>query len=427
MRKKSLSSLQAVHNHALPVAIDFGASALRLLQIAAGEPPRLVAASQIEVPDELVADPAARLRFQIDSLPKLVKKSKFTTKRAVFMIPSGQIFCKHMQFQLSEGVDVESLLRATLPTQVGCDYESLVCRHVTVNEGNRGGKSEVICMAASRELVGRLMQAIKVSHLEPVGVHSPFQAAIRAFWGINRRAEDLSRTTLYVDLGYGGTNVLIAEGESLVFARTVDLSGLHMDQAIAQQARVSLHDARALRRRIVMEQPSTAPKTVATGGEGLAMLTAALAAAKHDSSDATEAQEQAEAVAVAEERRTGQKNAPGLSGEVAPAPSRTVFPPGVNLKEQLEILTDEIQMCVRYHKSMFPNRPIERAVFFGGDARQPWLCQHLARGLRMAVQVSDPIGGLTRSGSETTIGVNLGEPQPGWTAALGMCLSPTDL
>jgi hypothetical protein len=84
-------------------------------------------------------------------------------------------------------------------------------------------------------------------------------------------------------------------------------------------------------------------------------------------------------------------------------------------------------MCVRYHKSLFPTRPIERAVFFGGDARQPWLCQHLARGLRMSVQVSDPIGGLSRNGNESTQGVSLAEAQPGWTAALGMCLSPTDL
>lgn len=431
MRYKGLRSLPAVG--AAPVAIDFGASGLKLLQISSGEAPRLVAAAFVPTPDELVGDPSGRLRYQIEQLPKAVKKAGFTTRRAVCLLPASQMFCKHMQIQLSEGVGVESMLPALLPAQVGCEYEALVCRSVEVPGAGRGGKAEVICMAVSRDMVGRLMQAIKNAKLEPVGVHGPFQSVLRAFDEVNRREEDVNRTTLYLDLGYAATNVMIAHGRSLVFARTVDLGGLHMDERIMEQARVPLGEARSLRRQIVFERAQSASSSSSEQGDGLALLHAAIArsqksvgaeagAAKDEHPEAADT-----GVAADEFERRDSGDAPGMSAEVQPATTALRYPDRVDLTEPLEILTDEVSMSIRYHKSMFGGRNIDRAVLVGGEARQAWLCQHLARVLRVPVQVGDPLSRVSRGGGEPISGVELGKAQPGWAAALGMCLSPTDL
>lgn len=421
MRYKGLRSLPAVG--AAPIAIDFGAGGLKALQISGNESRKLVAASFVPTPDDLVEDASARLRFQIEQLPKVIKKGGFTTKRAVCLIPASQMFCKHMQIQLSEGVGVDSMLKALLPAQVGCEIESLVCRSVEVPGGGRGGKSEVICMAASRDLVGRLMAALKSAHLEPVGVHGPFQSVLRAFDDVNRRDEDVGKTTLYLDLGYASTNVMIAHGANLVFARTVDLGGLHMDAAIMKQAHVGMTEARALRRQIVLERAGSS-EPGSEGGDGLALLHAAIARSKK----AEGAEEKAaEETAVAVDDRRGAGGTPGMSAEVQPATTALRYPQGVDLAEPLEILTDEICMSLRYHKSMFGGRHVDRAVLVGGEARQAWLCQHLARAIRVPVQVGDPISRLSKTGSEPIAGVEFGKAQPGWTAALGMCQSPTDL
>lgn len=425
MRYRGLRNLPSVGS--LPIAVDFGASALKVLQVSSGESPKLVAASMVPTPDELVEDPAGRLRFQIEQLPKVIRKGGFTTRRAVCLIPASQMFCKHMQIQLSEGVDVSSMLEALLPAQIGCDFESLVCRSVEVPGGGRGGKTEVICMAASRDLVGRLMQALKAARLEPVGVHAPFQVVLRWFDGMMRREEDASRTTLYLDLGYASTNVIIAHGTQMVFARTIDLGGLHMDQAIAQQARVGLSQARVLRWKIALESAPSA--TTAGEGDGLALLHAAMAKSKKASADGdadwVEEEQAQPAVAVAEDRRVGSSH-PG-SEDFQPASGALQYPEGVNLDEPLEILADEICMSLRYHKSMFAGRAIDQVVLVGGEARQAWLCRHIARAIRMPVRVADPMAKVSRIGDEPVNGVDFTKAQPGWTTALGMCLSPTDL
>ncbi|KAA0213973.1 MAG: hypothetical protein DYG94_03120 [Leptolyngbya sp. PLA3] len=425
MRYKGLRSLPAVG--AAPIAIDFGAGGLKALQISGHDTRKLVAASFLPTPDDLVEDAAGRLRFQIEQLPKLIRKGGFTTKRAVCLIPASQMFCKHMQIQLSEGVEMASMLKALLPAQVGCEYESLVCRSVEVPGGARGGKSEVICMAASRDLVGRLMAAMKSAHLEPVGVHGPFQAVLRAFDDVNRREEDAGKTTLYLDLGYASTNVMIAHGTQLVFARTVDLGGLHMDVAIMKQAHVGMTEARALRRQVVLERAGSS-EPAAEGGDGLALLHAAIARSKKVEASAEDSQDKSteEAVVAVDDRR-GAGATPGMSADVQPATTGLRYPQGVDLSEALEILADEVCMSLRYHKSMFGGRNVEHAVLVGGESRQAWLCQQLARTLRIPVQVGDPISRLSKTGSEPIAGVEFGKAQPGWTAALGMCLSPTDL
>jgi Tfp pilus assembly PilM family ATPase len=424
MRVKRIGSLPAVSNAPPPIAIDFGARCLKVLQVSGGEHPKVVAATQIETPEEIVSNPAARLRFQMEALPKLIRKGKFTARRAVCVLPASNMFCKHMRLQLADGVDAESMIAATLPMQIGCAYETLVCRHHEVVGAGSGGKTEIICMAAGRELVGRLMAAMKAAKLEPVGVHSPFHAMHRAFEPIARRERDMHESTLYLDLGYAGTNVLIADGPTLSFARTVELGGLHLDTAIAAQRHVGLDEASQIRWKIPASQPASAEQASEREGGGLAMLQAAIA---RDTGGATRAQAEPEdaAVATEEDRRAGGQ-APGMSAAIAPAARGPQFPEGVNLAEPLEILVDEIAMCVRYHKAMFPNRRVEKAVLLGGEARQVWLCQALARGLRLSMHVGDPLSRLDRADAAVR-GLDLSKAQPGWAAVLGACLSPTDL
>src|SRR5438045_2896576 len=67
----------------LPIAVEFGTGALKILQVAAGDPPSLVAAACLETPDDLVLDHRKRLEFQIQGLPRLIKSGGFKGKRAV--------------------------------------------------------------------------------------------------------------------------------------------------------------------------------------------------------------------------------------------------------------------------------------------------------------------------------------------------------
>jgi type IV pilus assembly protein PilM len=381
--------------HPPPVAVDFGTGALKVLQISQGDRPSLVAAASLETPEDLLNDAAKRLSFQLDALPDLIKAGQFKGKRAACALPAGQTFCKHMQFQQEPGIPLATLIKTAVPAQLKCDPGAVVLKHVEVGPVARTNKTEVICMAAAREMVERFMAALKAARLEPVGMHSEFTAMLRAFDSITRRDQDAALTTLYLDVGAGCTKVAIAHGRSLVFARTIEVGGRHLDAAICKSLKCSAGQARKQRLSMTTFEAARTAAPV----EGLTGRLAFIAAPP------------AGATAVAE-RPAGQ---PDTAAEAAA------------LSEPLEILTDEISMCLRYHEAIFPDQRVGRAIFIGGESRQRGLCQHIARTLRLPAQVADPLAQLTRSGGEPTLHVDLGEPQPGWAVALGLCLCPTDL
>ena len=380
----------AMRTGAPPIAIDLGVRALKILQVTASDPHGLIAAAMLDVPEDLHTNPAKRLKFQLDALPKLIKQGGFKSNRAVCSIPAGQMFCKHLQLARTEGVDRTQVARAAIARQIGCDPASLVCRLVDAKDLG-GGRAEVVCYAASHDLVTHIMQAVKSAKLEPVGIHAELFALVEAC------ASEDDPTSLYLDIGRGTTKVVVAKGTHVQFARVVEFGGMHFDESVAQQLKCTMGRAQEKRLALQAVTPDAAPAEA----------------------DATPTEDSGEDA-------TGQTPDEAAVDPLVREHLRPIAP-DIDLTEPLEILTDEVSMCLRYHRSLYPDEPVSRVVFVGGESRHRPVCEHVAKVLRLSAEIADPMARVARTGKEPTTGVHINEPQPGWAVALGMCLSPTDL
>jgi type IV pilus assembly protein PilM len=364
-----------------PIAIDFGSSSIKLLQIEPGEKPALLAAVGVRLPDEIRSDRDLVFGFLETHLPRMVRKGNFKGKRAVCSVPSSDTFIQHMQVAPVEGVERDELLKVQLQAQLGWPPYGMVIRTHDVAAVHRDGESvrEVICVAMSRETVMRYVELLKRCRLDVVGVHSEVTAMVNAFVHLHPGDRGTERATLYVDIGWGTTKVAIAHGENLAFARTIQLAGQHLDKRVAERLGCDVATARAHR---ISEQVLASAGRAATAPDGAATAV----------SDA------------------------GGDAEAAAA-----------LEELADAFADELSMCLRYHDTLFRDRRIDRIVFVGGESRNIGLCQRVARGLRLPAQLGDPLSSLVARKSLRTPGLTLGQPQPGWAVVCGLCMSPTDL
>ncbi len=421
----------------VPIGIDFGVGSLKILQIVGTDTLSLVAAASLETPPELISDHAQRLQFQIEALPRLIRKGGFRGRRASCAIPGWQTMCRQFQFPKTDGIPVSDLVAGALSQQLNVPAEALAFRHIEVRSPQlASNRAEVICIATARDLVERLMRALQDSKLQPVGIHSEFSAILRAFDYVNRRADDGDRATLYLDIGAGVTKALIGHGRDLVFARVIDFGGRRMDEHIARQLKVEMDDAHE--QRIALDEQmslahvngAVAAKAAASAAASAvasesAKIEAARARIGHDGKKIDESDEET-LVAELEERRTGMPH-PHFSEDMRISDSKEFVPPKADLTELLEVFTDELQMCLRHYATQYPGKRVERAVFVGGEARGRGLCAHIARALKIPAQMADPMARVGRNGQEPVVGVDLRLAQPGWALALGLCLSPTDL
>jgi len=404
-----------------PIAINFGSSSVKLLQLSRAEKPDLVAAAEIEIPESVRNDPDRLFLLYQNEIPKALKQGKFRGKRVVTAVPSAQTFVQHMQISAAEGVKNDDLVKGQLQAQLGVAPRSVVVRTIEVGDVGRGqGKTEMICFAVSRDTVMRYIDLLKKQRMEVVGVHTETLAMVRAFDHLNRRESDKDVTTLYVDLGWGGTRVAITHGKEIVFARYIQVGGRHFDQLIANTLHCDVPTARG--HRLALQETPIKKKHMAADSSGTALLRTAVERAAAD--EASRPAKTDSSTAVADERRVGQVPAE-LSMQVQPK-TISADDTNVDLSELLDTVTDELSMSLRYHRGLFPDRAVDRVVFLGGESRQIWLCQHVVKELRLPAQLGDPLARFNVEPGMNTPGVKLDEPQPGWAVPCGLCMAPTD-
>jgi len=91
----------------------------------------------------------------------------------------------------------------------------------------------------------------------------------------------------------------------------------------------------------------------------------------------------------------------------------------------LDNLIHELEVCRQEHEAAFPDLPVDRLVFIGGEARQEGIRQRIAKKMKLPEQIGDSLCRMVRNsriGIECAIDRRL--PQPAWAAAIGLSMGP---
>ena len=362
-----------------PIAIDYGADSLKLLQIISTDPPQLVAASAVPIPSEVRFNIALRNDFLGPALQEGLRKAPFKGRRAILSIPAFQTLIQHLVIAQGNQEALKGQVELQLRERLNVDPSRMVIRHFSIGQIMRDGSAQeqVICLAARRDTVMTYIDLANRSRLDVIGMHSEPVAMLRAFDHLFTNSGN-SRTMCFVDIGAAVTKVVIAHGVQMVFAKTIQAGGDHMTRELATNHQMDFAEAQQVRVANVASRTHKPKEFV-----GLAKMHPYGAVASDH-----------------KDRRN----------------------------ETIECIIDELQLCLRYHRSLFPEQQIEKLVFLGGEARDVQTCQAIARSVRVAAQVGDPFARVSRLGHhKSAVGVNLNEPQPGWAVPLGLCFSEANL
>jgi Tfp pilus assembly PilM family ATPase len=297
-------------------------------------------------------------------------------------------------------------------------------------------KNEVIVMVAGRDVVNQYLDVATKARLDILGMNVEPRAIVDCFSHIYRRKSDADVTSCYVDIGCAGSRAVIARGSHILFARTIPIGGDHLTQAVATALSISFDEAKLLRLQLGAKQPSanelqqkqeiaSPPEAQAAAPEGFAVLDAALAASKQAEGATPDQRASAVAVLDAPQAVTAPRRQSDTAVPTAGSDDQAVLAEQATHESQNK-LVEELDLCRRYHESTFPNRPVDRLIFIGGEAKHKSLCQYIEQQMGLAAQVGDP---LVRMGRVSNVGLENGidrrQPQPNWAVAIGLSLGPS--
>jgi type IV pilus assembly protein PilM len=227
------------------------------VQQAAGAPLPPDALREGEVLDERSLSEALRDLFAQTGLAKRVRvglANQRTVLRTLELPPvtDRKELAAAVRFQAEDQVPMP-LAHAVL------DFHSL-----GVIDTPAGPRQRVIVVAAQREMVERLLRAVRAAGLRPEGIDLSAFALIRSLYrpvGAGAPA-DGSERVLYLNVG-GLTNMAIAEGRICRFTRVVGGGLEAMAAEIAERRGIPLVQARTLLSQFQLDRPATLDPPVA--------------------------------------------------------------------------------------------------------------------------------------------------------------------
>jgi type IV pilus assembly protein PilM len=444
-----------------PIGVDFGSDCLRLAQVQRTENDwRLVAAASADVPAHLRHDPTSRVAWFIETTRDLLSQGSFRGRQAVLAMPAASMFIQHLRLPKMDDAALKKALPWEARGKLPIDPTHALLRHMVAGDiyQDQEPKSEVIVMAAARSVVNGLLDAAAKARLDVVGMNVEPMALIDCFGHIYRRKSDAECVNCFVDIGSTGSRAVITQGRRVLLVRAIPIGGDHLTSAVADALKIPFDDARLLRIKCCHpSSPAASDRRAAAATEHRDAIApepeAEMADAAVESGEPTMENSFAllsagmsKSTIVAERRETEQ--APSLGAatmptralateetEVQQAPAAVATATAEAAmqvrqieqasREPLNKLVQELDLCRRYYEATFPNKPVDRLLFVGGEARQKSLCQYVAREMGLAAQLGDP---MCRMSKTTEVGIESGidrrSPQPAWAVAIGLSMGP---
>jgi type IV pilus assembly protein PilM len=363
-----------IHLGRSPIAVDLGATSIKMLQLqASATNPAVAAGGQFVLPLDLPEGSAERREAVVDGLQRLLAASPYRGRKVVSCLPDRVVQYKNIRMpsmppgERAQAVRWEAGDRFQLGEHDRVEH--LEAGSVRVGEQTR---DELILMAATDAHLREHVEVLTAAGLTPIAIESTPVALARCFGRFVRRDGDQQQVRVILDVGGASSKVLILRGRSVAFFKTIDVGGRHLDQAVADHLELPTDEAAELRQ-----------KVVASGSPS----------------------EQADTPLFGSSRRENVH--------------RAVFE---SVRPVINELANEVGLCLRYYSVTFRGSRPGRIELVGGEAPQAQLAEALAEQLQLEVTSAQPLENVDLSGEQIT--VERRATQGLWATALGLALRP---
>jgi type IV pilus assembly protein PilM len=265
-----------------------------------------------------------------------------------------------------------------------------------------GARQRVVLVAAQRDMVERLLGAVRRAGLTPEGVDLSAFALIRS---LHDRAEGEDGRVLYLNVD-GLSNLAIAEGTVCRFTRVIGGGVEAMAGELAARRAISLGEARELLTTVDLNAPAEAPAGEPASGQGpdvndavIALEQALEPAAEPQGDGEAAAQDEAADDALTEEQQVAQERSMGYAETLAaaakapaPAPAPTRSEPGSDadirsvIENGVREIAGEVRNSLDFHRTQEQGGEVSHVALSGAVLDLPGFAQALQSALGMEVR-----------------------------------------
>lgn len=290
---------------------------------------------------------------------RLIADHGFRGRQVVGCLGSHELFVQNVRLPQLPADEIEKVVVWEAEERLPYPVADAEIRHLRAAEVRQdaGIKQEVILLACHQGVVRRQIHIMEQAGLTPVAIDAEPCAVLRSLRGTDS-GPDAARRQAFLNLDDRATTVIFTEGDRILFLKYVSGGGHHLDVAVSRHLNLGLEKAAQIRESVT-------------------------ASTELDEDDDVH---------------------------------RSVIDA---IREPLDAMSSEIELCLRYYKVTFRGKPLDRIVATGSEASH-WLVEFLAQRFDTNCVLGDPFENLADRPAVFT----LHERPWRWTTAVGLSLKP---
>jgi type IV pilus assembly protein PilM len=234
------------------IGLDIGTSAVRAAWVTGRKGgSSLVRFGQIALPSGAVDGGEIRDPGIVsEAISQLWKRSKFKTKQAVVGVANQRVVVRQVDLPFMEEKDLRSSLRYQVAEHIPMPVDDAELDFQIIDDfvtDKQEHMMRVLLVAAARDMVGGLVDAVSGAGLQASGVDlTPFAVA-RAVSQVARGEVGVAGAEAIIDVGASVTNIIVHHNSEPRFVRILLIGGDDATDALIDQLELSFEEAEALK------------------------------------------------------------------------------------------------------------------------------------------------------------------------------------
>jgi len=310
--------------------------------------------AQCQVPPPAEPTPEAKDAAQANALRALLAEHRFRGRSVVSCLGPQELFVQNVRLPKLPPDEVQKVVQWEAEERLPYPIAEAEVRYLVDGEVRQDAnvKQEVILLACRQQALARHTAILEAAGLMPLAIDVEPCALLRSLQHGDAAAEQLRR--VYIHIGEKSTGLIVADAKDILFLKYIHTGGQDWDESIARHMDLPFEEAAKMRELI------------------------AAVPVLNDQNDVHRAVVEA-------------------------------------IRDRLEWLGSEIELCLRYYKVTFRGSPLEKVVLTGSQLA-PWLTSFFAKRLSLPCEIGNPLSAVPQA-PPTAL------ERPGrWALGVGLCL-----
>jgi type IV pilus assembly protein PilM len=234
------------------IGLDIGSTAVRAVELTAGDPPTVVKAAQVPLPPGAVENGEVKEPEAVaDALRELWDRGGFKGKRVYLGVGNQRVVVREIALPYLPEKELKASLGFQVQEFIPMAVDEAVLDYDPIGEFEQDDRKmlRMLLVAAQRQMVDTVVSAAAGAKLEPVGLDLVPFAMVRSVGttGVGMDLEDEGDEAV-IDVGAHVTNIVVHAGGTVRFVRILPSGGRDITLAIARGIGVEDDVAERLKR-----------------------------------------------------------------------------------------------------------------------------------------------------------------------------------